>query len=113
MTATSLIAGHDRDTGVPIVVAKFAVRYDSNGKLLSTYATCAGRALQARFLAGLKHANDVETSVERRYLSTKAAAAHVGMTQNALRMAAQRGQVTPTKKGGTERLVWSVAEVDR
>jgi hypothetical protein len=108
-----LTVGVDRETGELLVVAKFAVRYDVNGKLVSTFATCAGRALQARFLAGLKHANDVQTSVERRYLSTKAAAAYVGMTPNALRAAARRWQVKPTKKGGTERLVWSVAELNR
>jgi hypothetical protein len=109
MTAPPLIAGHDRDTGLPIVVARFAVRYDVHGKLSNTYATCAGRALQARFLAGLlESAEDQQaekfatrvaaklgtrSAMEPERFDVEQAAAVASVTPKALRHRVQRGLV--------------------
>src|SRR5690606_34505138 len=51
---------------------------------------------------------------ERRYLSTKEAAAFCGMTPNAFRMAAYRGKVRCAgRRGGAGERMWAVAELER
>ena len=47
-----LTAGVDAN-GKPFIVDKFTVRYTKDGKVDATFATCEGRELQDKFLAGL------------------------------------------------------------
>ena len=128
-----LIVGQDRETGEPIIVSKFAIRLDRHGRLLNTFATCEGRALQERFLAGIGETEE-DRRVERianrvvtklRVLSPEApqqrperfnveqAAAVASVSTKALRHRIQRGFVPERLIIREGRRVFFVAEAWR